>query len=241
MTRARDSSESIGRALVVAPGGTSYATLAPGSVDTKQLKNSAVTTSKLHNGAVGAAKLKNGAVTTSKLGNGAVTAAKIANGSITGTALDPAATTADNATNATNATTATNAIAVGGRQITTFEKLVATGTTTPQTVVVFGGLTITLSCDASRQPTVAAAGTVNGSMIRGVLVPGNGGTPNPFVGISSITANSPLPLVNAVDGGLVFEYAQPDGHLVSISSYVDNTTTINDFDGCSMSGSAISG
>jgi hypothetical protein len=42
-------------------------------------------------------------------------------------------------------------------------------------------------------------------------------------------------------GALAFQYVQPDGHVVSVNAFADNTPTINGLDGCSLSGSAISG
>jgi hypothetical protein len=62
-------------------------------------------------------------------------------------------------------------------------------------------------------------------------------------GNSHTTKNVPVELLSTSDsiGALAFRYVQPDGHVVSVNAFADNTSTINGFDGCSLSGSAISG
>lgn len=209
-------------ALMAALGGTSYAAFAlpKNSVGTKQLKKSAVTT----------AKIKNGAVTGSKLNLTGVTVPNASHAT--------SADSATSATSATNATNASNATSVGGLSVKTFSKLVPTNTTTAQSVVTLGGLTLTLACDATGQPTFQATGAVTGSLIRGMKV---SVTTTTQEGTSQSTAGTPTTLLAPTDsrGGVAFQYAQPDGHVVSVNAYVDDRVTIGGFDGCSASGSAI--
>jgi hypothetical protein len=149
------------------------------------------------------------------------------------------ATSADSATSATNATNASNANTVGGLTVKTFSKLIPSDTTTAQSVVTLGGLTLTLVCDVNGQPTFEAIGAVAGSMIRGMKVSVGSTTEE---GDSNIPAAAPaFTLLGPSDnrGAVAFQYAQPDGHVVSVNAYVDDRITINGFDGCSASGSAI--
>ena len=67
-------------ALVVAMGGTAYATATIGTAD---IKNGAVTTAKLHDGAVRTGKIHFEGVTRAKLAADAVTGSKVANQSLT--------------------------------------------------------------------------------------------------------------------------------------------------------------
>jgi hypothetical protein len=219
-------------ALFVALGGTGYAAtqLAKNTVGTKQLKRNAVIGSKVKNSSLTGADIKNGSLTGSDL-------------SLSSLGTVPTAANATNASHASaadNATHAGNADTVGGRSVVTFEKIVATNTTTPQTVLSLGGLTLTLTCDSSGEPNLAAIPAAQGSLIRGMRV--SVGTTTQF-GTSNATAGQPVTVIAATDsrGGAAFQYAQPDGHVVSVNTYVDDNNTINDFDGCSASGSAIAG
>jgi hypothetical protein len=213
-------------ALVVAMGGTGYAALKlpRNSVGTKQIKKNAVT----------GLKVKNHSLTSDDI-----------NVARLGTV--PAATQAVNASNAAHATSADNAShadsadSVGGHTFTTFTKLVATNTTTPQTALDFAGLGLTLACDAAGHPTLNATGSVNHSLIRGMAVTAGAGAKT--IGGSDNSPGSPVPLINPADlvGEVVIEYAQPDGHVVSLHAQVDDRTTVGQFDGCSVVGSAIAG
>jgi hypothetical protein len=72
-------------ALLVALGGTSYATVLNvprNSVGTRNLKSNAVTTAKIRNNAVTSAKIRNGQVRTGDIRNNAVNTFKVRNGSL---------------------------------------------------------------------------------------------------------------------------------------------------------------
>jgi predicted secreted protein len=199
-------------ALFVALGGTSYAA-------TTLAKNS-----------VGAKQLKKNAVTTVKIKKGAVTAAKINTKGLT----VPTATSATNATNATNATT------VGGQTIKGFHLTVATGVTAQQTVLSLNGLTLTLSCGTG-EPTIQATAGQTGAFMRGMKTPVVGGIA--AIGTSNATAASPVTIFTTTDkrGIFTLDYLQTDGHRVDVYGDVDDTATINDFNGCLLEGTAIAG
>jgi hypothetical protein len=224
-------------ALFVALGGTGYAALKlpKNSVGSKQLKKNAVTSSKIKAGAITGAKVKNGSLTGADIQLGAL-------GTVPSATNAANATNAGHASSADNATHAGNADTVGGETIVRFSKLVATNTATPQDVLKLGGLTLQLACDAAGEPTLTANGAVAGSMIRGMrITSGNGAAQG---GSSNITGpGQTVTIIAAADnrGGVMEQYAQPDGHVVSVSLYVDDSSTINGFDGCSASGSAIAG
>jgi hypothetical protein len=164
------------------------------------------------------------------------------NANIGGASVSHATTanSATSATNATNATNAGNANTVGGDSLKTFSVIVPTGTTTPQTVVNFGGLTLDLACDAAGHPTLRATGSVTGSLIRGTKVTSAGAT---NFGNSNSTAGTAVTVIVPGDllGNATFQYAQPDHHVVSVNVFVDDHNTIGGQDACSASGSAISG
>jgi len=202
-------------ALFVALGGTSYAAihLPKNTVGAKQLKKNAVTAPKIKNHAVGAAKINTNGLTV------------------------PNATHATNADSATNATTATN---VGGQTIKGFHLTVANGVTAPQTVLSFNGLTLTLSC-AAGEPTVQATAAQAGAFMRGMRT--TVGNTTSAAGTSNAVAGSPVTVFLPADkrGILDLDYLQTDGHRVDVYADIDDTTTINGFDGCLLEGTAIAG
>ena len=153
----------------------------------------------------------------------------------------PVATHASTADNAASATSATNADTVAGHNVITFSKLVARNTTTPQVVFSLGGLSVNLACDANGEPDTQGISSAPGSMIRGMRIT-DAGTPTQF-GSSNVDAGAAETLTTAANhrGGVAFQYVQPDGHIVSVNMYVDDSSTIGGFLGCSVSGSAISG
>lgn len=225
--------------VFIALGGASYAAvvLPTNSVGTKQLRKSAVT----------AAKIKANAVTGPKVAADRLTGREILETSLgkvpSASSADTAghAGIADNATNATNAGHATNADTVGGRSVTTFSKLVARNTSA-QTALDFGGFKLQLACDAGgASPTLTGIGSVEGSLIRGMKNTENGADGG--FGSSDTHAGVAQQLFGGTDdlGGISVQYVQPDGHVVSVNAYVDDSHTIDNFDGCSVSGSAISG
>jgi hypothetical protein len=178
---------------------------------------------------------------------GSLSANRLVPNSVTGKQINesrlgmvPKANLANSAGSATNATNAGNAATVGGRTVTTFTKLVATNTTTAQTALTLGGLTLSLACDATGEPTLSSMGTTNDSLMRGMKVttitPTSFGTSNSANGIST-TIISP----SDHRGGFTLQYVTPAGSVVSVNGYVDDRITLNQFDGCSVSGSAISG
>jgi len=135
-----------------------------------------------------------------------------------------------------------NAAKVGGRSVLTFSKLVPTNTTTPKKAMTLGGFTLKLSCDASGHPTLTGIGSVDGSLIRGVTISAANGPVDG--GGSVVPAGQPVTLFFPSDGRgeLAWQYATPAHHVVSVNAYVDDDrNTINGFDGCSVSGSAIAG
>ena len=202
-------------AVFIALGGGAYAAtqIPNNSVGTKQLKNSAVTTPKI----------KNSAVTTPKIKNGAVTGAKI------------------NLATLGKVPRAANADTVGGQTIKGFGQTVANGTTTQQTVLSLNGLTLTLSCGTG-EPTVQAIAAVTGSFMRGTKI-GISATPTAPVGTSTATANTPVTVFAPTDarGSLVLHYLTTAGHRVDVNAVVDDTHTINNFNGCLLEGTAIAG
>jgi hypothetical protein len=133
-----------------------------------------------------------------------------------------------------------NAAKVGGLTVRQFSKLVATNTSTPQTVLTLDGLTLKLACDGSGQPTFTGTSAVSGAMLRGTAITySSGPTEN---GTSGTTAGTPVVFISTTDQGgtATLEYVQPNGgHHVSASIFVDNHFTINNFDGCSASGVAV--
>ncbi|HKN94938.1 MAG TPA: hypothetical protein VJU60_11445 [Thermoleophilaceae bacterium] len=220
-------------ALFVALGGTGYAALKlpKNSVGTKQLKKNAVTGSKVKNGSLTGADIKPGSITGSSI-------------ALSGLGTVPAAANAAHAAsadNAINAGHANNADTVGGRTAITFSKLVATNTTTPQMVFSLGGLTVQLACNATGKPTLTGIHGVGPSLLRGTAVSVGSGTTT--YGSSNGAAGHVETIFTPTDerGTATFEYAQTDGHVVSVNLYVDDTNTVGTFDGCSASGSAISG
>jgi hypothetical protein len=133
-----------------------------------------------------------------------------------------------------------NAAKVDGRSVLTFSKLVATNTTTPQKAMTLGGFTLKLACDPSGGPTLTGIGSVGGSLINGLTV--SAGQGDYFTGQhSNVIANAPITMFYPADGygEVVWQYATPAHHVVSINAFVDQSHTINGFDGCSVSGSAI--
>jgi hypothetical protein len=209
-------------ALVVAASGTAIASSAVG----------------------GNALIKKGSLSGNRLQPNSITGKQVKEstlGQVPKANLSNLATSATKATTATNATNAGNAATVGGHTVITFEKLVATNTTTAQTVFTLGGLTLSLACDSGGQPTLTGTGTTTGSLLRGVKVTG-AATPASQFGTSQITAGTPVSIMLPTDklGGFTLQYATPSGSVVSVNGYVDDFNTLNNFNGCSASGSAIS-
>jgi hypothetical protein len=133
-----------------------------------------------------------------------------------------------------------NAAKVGGLTVRQFSVLVATNTSTPQTVLKLDGLTLELACDASGQPTFTATSAVGGALIEGGFNTYVNGSTTP--GPPSATAGTPYTLISESDGGGAgtFTYQQPNGgHHVGVYVNVDDTITLNGFDGCSAIGVAI--
>ena len=136
---------------------------------------------------------------------------------------------------------ADNSATVAGRTVRTFSKVIATNTTTPQTIISFAGLTLDVACDAGGEPTVRADAFVNGSLLRGTWTAG--GNTSGLWGTSDSTGTP----VQVFDGPTNFRgtaagaYLTQAGHVVTFELSIDDNNTIGDFDGCSVSGSLVSG
>jgi hypothetical protein len=182
------------------------------------LGGGAYAATQLPNNSVGTKQLKNGAVTTTKIKNGAVTGAKIKLSTLG---------------------TVPKAATVGGQTVKGFSKLVATGTSAPQTALSLNGLTVTLSC-AAGAPTVQASVAVSGSLVRGSKITA-GPTAATTVGNSEATANVPVTFFTPTDllGSFILHYVTAAGHRVDVTAIVDNSHTVNHFDGCLLEGTAI--
>jgi len=104
--------------------------------------------------------------------------------------------------------------------------------------MTLGGFTLKLACDGSGEPTLTGIGSVTGSLIRGMRVTVSGAFQG---GSSNSTAGVPVTILSPGEfrGGVAWQYAQPDGREVSVNLHVDDTATINGFDGCNAAGSAI--
>jgi hypothetical protein len=144
-------------------------------------------------------------------------------------------------TNGTGQVKNLNASQVGGQTIKGFAKIVANGTTTQQTALSLNGLKLTLSC-GTNEPTVQAIAGASGSLMRGTKI-GIAATPAALVGTSNATANTPVTVFAPTDfrGSLVLHYLTTSGHRVDVNAVVDDTHTINNFDGCLLEGTAIAG
>jgi hypothetical protein len=151
------------------------------------------------------------------------------------------ATNATTAANATHATSATTANAVNGNTITHFFQTVATNATTPVVVLASGGLTLDLACNSGGEPTVRATAAASGSLMMGTALPQS--TAATTIGTSSATAGSPHNIWTPANlfGTFDLHYQQTDGSFVDVDAVVDDTHTINNFDGCLLEGTAISG
>ena len=144
-------------ALVIAMGGTAYATA---TVGTSDIKNGAVTRTKVHDGAIVSAKLRTGAVTRAKVAADAVAGPKVANESLTLADLRGINLTGNIAfTLAANACGTLN-LAVTGAVPGQAALLTYTGSTPPPTNVVFGPLKVESSSLIS-----ARACNIDGSSI----------------------------------------------------------------------------
>jgi hypothetical protein len=187
------------------------------------LGGGAYAATQIPNNSVGTKQLKNSAVTTPKIKNGAVTGAKIKLATLG------------------KVPSAANADTVGGQTIRGFSQTVANGTTAQQTVLSLNGLTLTLSCGTG-EPTVQAIAAVTGSLLRGTKI-GISVTPAAPVGTSVATANVPVTVFTPTDarGSLVLHYLTTAGHRVDVNAVVDDTATINNFNGCLLEGTAIAG
>jgi hypothetical protein len=216
-------------ALFVALGGTGYAALKlpKNSVGTKQLKKNAVTGAKVKNGSLSGVDIKPGSLTGTDI-------------SLSTLGPVPTAANATHATSADDAAHSANSDMVGGRTVVTFSKLVAKNTAA-QTVLSLSGLTVTLACDSSGEPTLLGTRGASGSLLRGSKITVANGPQT--LGTSHGAAGSTETIIQPTDnrGTATFEYADPAGHVVSVSVYVDDSVTINSFDGCSATGSAIAG
>jgi hypothetical protein len=137
-------------ALVVAMGGTAYATatvgtanIKDGAVTTAKLRDTAVTNSKIHAGAVSTGKLVAGAVTHSKIGVDSIDGSNVAVNSLTLSDLLGA-----NATGAISFSLGANScgnlnLGVNGAQVGQIVVFSFTGDTAIPTSVVFGGNRVT--------------------------------------------------------------------------------------------------
>ncbi|MFN8111434.1 MAG: hypothetical protein U0Y82_16570 [Thermoleophilia bacterium] len=211
-------------ALVAAAGGTAVATSLP-SGDSLIKKNS-LSGNRLKADTVTGKQIKESSL-------GTVPAAVKADSATTATSASTAAT----ATTATNATNATNATTVNGRSVTTFSQTVARNGS--QAIVTVNGLTLTLACDASGEPTLTGTSATDTAMMRGTVVTSVNGAAQ--VGTSNTTAGLAVSLVTAPDhrGSLSLQYVAATGKMVSVNAYVDDSRTVGGFDGCSLTGSAI--
>lgn len=128
---------------------------------------------------------------------------------------------------------------VGGQKITSFYKLISNGDTTQEPVLSVGGLTLTISC-AGGEPTVQATAADQGAFMRGTVVYAGGAT---TTGTSDANANLPLDVFGPgyKHGTMDLHYVLANGYRVDVDAVIDDTFTINGFDGCMIEGSAISG
>jgi hypothetical protein len=133
-----------------------------------------------------------------------------------------------------------DAAKVNGRSVLTFSKLVPTNTTTPQTAMTLGDFTVKLACDASGGPTLTGIGSVDG-LNQGAII--SAGLGDHFNGDSaSVAAGAPITMFTPADGygEVVWQFATLTNHEVSLNAFVHIRHSINGFDGCSVSGFAIS-
>ena len=215
--------------LFFALGGVGYAAtkLPANSVGTKQLKNNAVKPSKI------AARAVNG----SRVAPDSLTGANIAESSLAPVPSAANATHAASADTAANATHASNADTVGGRSVAAFF-LELPSPTPPQTVLTLGGAVLKLECGPAQDPHVTLTGSVSHSLIRGAMIT-ESGSAGP-VGQYDVPAGTPVVLLIAPGRGEVAaQYAQPDGHGLSLNMFVG--VARNGGVGCSISGSGIAG
>ena len=129
---------------------------------------------------------------------------------------------------------------VNGQTIKGFGQTVAAGTMNQVAILSFNGLTLTLSCTPAGKPVVQATAAVTGSFMRGTKISAAGTN---SVGSSQATAGSPNTVFSSTDqrGSLLLHYLQTDGHRVDVDAVVDDSNTINGFDGCLLEGTAIAG
>jgi hypothetical protein len=128
---------------------------------------------------------------------------------------------------------------VGGQQMKSFYRTVATGDAIQESVLSWHGLTITLSC-AGGEPTVEATAAQTGAFMRGTRASVVTGVS--AAGTSNATAGTAVLVFPSTDhrGTLDLHYLQTDGHRVDIDASIDDTQTINGFDGCLIEGYAVS-
>ncbi|HEY2716948.1 MAG TPA: hypothetical protein VGI73_12085 [Solirubrobacterales bacterium] len=135
--------------FLVLGGATAFAASKIGSSD---LKAGAVKTNKIAKEAVTTAKVRNNAINGAKVRDGSLTGADV-NAATLGTV--PKATEATSAQSAAKATSAQNANTVNRQAVVSFFKEVAAGEGSV-TALEFGGLRITVSCEAGK-PTLEAS------------------------------------------------------------------------------------
>lgn len=201
-------------ALVLAIGGTSYAaiSLPKNSVGTKQLKKNAVTTPKIKNGAVTAAKINPAGLTV------------------------PNASHASSADHAGSATSAGNANTADGQTFTNVNVNVPESGS--QQVYSANGLSVTVLCSSSGQPTI----NVNGPDHSEVNWSGQFGSTG-FGGTDANINTAPADVTSGNgrgNGTFAASTFSPAHTLSGNLSWDDNPTYGAAFTGCSVWGSLIS-
>ena len=130
-----------------------------------------------------------------------------------------------------------NATTVGGLWVKSFAKKVPNGTGTQESVFSYDGLTLTLSCSGG-EPKVQATSVQAGAFVRGSVISQTQALP---IGSSDIVGSTPLDVFTTSDqrGTLDLHYLRTDGHQVDVDAAVDDSHTINEYDGCLMEGFAV--
>jgi hypothetical protein len=136
---------------------------------------------------------------------------------------------------------AKNAKTVDGEGVANFRKLVPNGTSSPVTVLSLDGLTLTMTC-ASSEPDVQGSAAVSGAFMRGTEVGPTSATTGQ-IGVSNTAPNTPVDLFPASDGrgSMTLHYLRADGTFVDVSAVLDDSPTLDGFDGCLIEGNVIFG
>jgi hypothetical protein len=156
-------------ALFASLGGVSYG-FATGTIDSREIKNNTVRSGDLRNNDIRTRDLRNNEVRGIDIRNSTVQGRDIALNTVTGT--DVKESTLQQVPSAAQADSATSAGSVGGLKLHRIAYSAGEGTA-PQTVLSFGGLTITAECatgpslelvanPAADQPNSHIAATGNG-------------------------------------------------------------------------------